>query len=84
MTEKEKWVKWLEKYGAERFLDAFLQNVEGAESRCAYCGQPIYVDVLIGGGVADWSTEDGDFGCWRSPDTCDEGTGSHMPEKRRP
>ena len=84
-TEKERteWVRWFETYGTRKFLDSFLHNVEGAESTCQYCNRPIYVDVLIGGGVPDWSTEDGDFGCERSPETTDEGTGGHMPIKRR-
>ena len=31
--------------------------------------------------VPDWKTEDGDYGCGESPETCAEGTGSHMPER---
>jgi len=83
-TEKRKreWLKWLESYGNAKFLESFLQNVEGAKSTCHYCRQDIYVDVLVGGGVPAWSTEDGDFGCPRSPDTNSEGTGGHMPEKK--
>jgi hypothetical protein len=80
--QKAAWLKWLESYGTDKFLDMFLYNVEGASSRCAYCGERIYVDVLIGGGVPDWSTEDGDFGCWASPETCEDGVGGHMPHKR--
>ena len=80
-NDKKSWLRWLEEYGAERFLDAFLHTVEGAESTCVYCQEKIYVDVLIGGGVPDWSTESGDFGCSESPDTCDECTGSHKPVK---
>lgn len=83
LQEKLEWVKWFEKYGAARFLDSFLENVEGAKSVCKHCGQDIYVDVLIGGGVPDWSTERGDFGCVNSPDTNEEGTGGHMPVKRK-
>ena len=82
-AEKQSWVKWLEGYGAINFLEAFLLNVEGAKSTCRHCGEKIYVDVMIGGGVADWSTEDGDFGCPDSPDTNDDGTGGHEPVKRR-
>jgi len=76
------WVKWLDGYGAEKFLGHFLRNVEGAKGRCIQCGQDIFVDVLLGGGIADWSTDDGDFGCINSPDTCEDGTGGHMPERR--
>lgn len=81
-TEKRSWVSWLENYGLLKFLDSFLYNVEGAESTCRYCGEKIYVDVMIGGGVPDWSTEDGDFGCYLSPDTDSEGTGGHLPVRR--
>lgn len=80
--QKDEWIRWLDTYGARNFLDSFLRNVENAESTCIYCKQKIYVDVLIGGGVPDWSTEDGDFGCDKSPETDDEGAGGHMPEKR--
>lgn len=79
---KADWLYWFKKYGAEKFLDSFLHNVEGAESICEYCGKHIYVDVMIGGGVPDWSTEDGDFGCDASPETTKNGCGSHMPRKR--
>ena len=76
------WVSWLKKYGARKYLESFLHNVEGARGTCRHCHQEIFVDVLIGGGVPDWSTKDGDFGCDRSPETCSEGTGGHMPIKR--
>jgi len=81
--DKRSWLKWLETYGADKFLDAFLESVEGAESTCVHCKEKIYVDVLIGGGVPDWSTESGDFGCDKSPDTSEDGTGGHVPRKRR-
>ncbi len=80
--QKDEWIRWLDTYGSRNFLESFLQNVENAESTCVYCKQKIYVDVLIGGGVPDWSTLDGDFGCENSPDTTTEGTGGHMPRKR--
>lgn len=85
ITQKQKvsWLKWLNGYGTAKFLDSFLRNIEGTESVCRHCNRPIYVDVMIGGGVPDWSTEDGDFGCDRSPETCEDGVGSHMPYKRR-
>jgi hypothetical protein len=80
---KAAWLKWLKTYGTDKFLDAFLYNVENAESTCQYCGETIYVDILIGGGVPDWCTEGGDFGCENSPETtADEGCGGHMPRKR--
>lgn len=83
-SKKAGWVKWLESYGSDKFLDSFLKSVEGAESRCVYCGEPIYVDVLVGGGVPDWSTADGDFGCHKRSGTCGEYTGSHSPKRRTP
>lgn len=79
---RKAWLRWFETYGPERFLDAFLANVEGAVSQCRHCTRPIYVDVLIGGGVPDWSTEDGDFGCDANPDNDEEGTGGHSPVRR--
>ena len=80
--QKDEWIRWMDNYGTRKFLEAFLRNVENAESTCAYCNRTIYVDVMIGGGVPDWSTLDGDFGCAKSPDTTPEGTGGHMPRKR--
>lgn len=82
-AEKQSWVEWLTNFGLMKFLNAFLRNVEGAESTCRHCGEKIYVDVMVGGGVPDWSTRDGDFGCPKSPNTNEEGCGGHEPRKRR-
>lgn len=82
VVAKESWLAWLQEYGTDKFLDAFLESVEGAESVCVHCGEKIYVDVLIGGGVPDWSDNSGDFGCADSPDTNEDGTGGHVPRKR--
>lgn len=79
---KENWIDWLQVYGANKFLESFLESVEGAQSICKHCGQQIHVDVLVGGGVPDWSTVDGDFGCGESPDTDEGGTGGHEPLRR--
>jgi hypothetical protein len=76
---KKEWLKWVKTYGIGNFFDAFIKNVEGAESTCRYCGNLIYVDITIGGGVPDWSTEGGDFGCDASPETTPEGCGGHSP-----
>lgn len=76
-STREEWVKWLKDYGADKFYDAFMRTVEGAESTCVQCGKAIKVDISIGGGVPDWSA-DGDFGCNESPDTNEEGTGGHV------
>jgi hypothetical protein len=54
---------------------------EGAEGRCEACGERIYLDVREGGGVPDWRTAGGDYGCDASPDTTEEGTGSHEPRR---
>ena len=82
-TEREHWAKWLEHYGAEKFYDAFMRNAQNAQSTCVHCREPIYLDIAEGGGVPDWCTHDGDYGCFESPDTDDEGTGGHMPTVRR-
>jgi hypothetical protein len=82
-AQKQSWVQWLQGYGLLKFLNAFLRSVEGAQSTCRHCHQKIYVDVMVGGGVPDWSTEDGDFGCPKSPHTDSEGSGGHEPIKRR-
>ncbi len=79
--DKRGWVSWFNSYGADRFYDAFIFNSQGAQSTCSYCGQHIYLDIVEGGGVPDWKTEDGDYGCGDSPETREQGTGSHMPEK---
>ena len=78
---KNSWLAWLKRYGARKFLNSFLQNAHGAESTCVHCHQHIYLDLLEGGGVADWKTAEGDYGCEYSPDTCTDGTGSHEPRK---
>lgn len=84
IKEKDKrcWVNWLKQYGLRKFLDSFLRNVEGAESICQHCHKRIFIDVMIGGGVPDWSTEDGDFGCDKSPEREGDCVGGHMPIKR--
>lgn len=78
-NDKSQWCDWLRKYGIEKFYDAFLLNAQGAKSKCKYCRQDICLDIVEGGGVPDWCTEDGDYGCDKSPDTNDEGTGGHFP-----
>ena len=77
------WVKWLKSYGPGRFFDAFMRSAQNAESVCEQCGERIYLDIAEGGGVPDWCTTDGDYGCFYSPDTCEAGTGGHTPMKRR-
>lgn len=75
------WIRWLEGYGAGAFYDSMLDSIQGAEGRCLHCGQPIYLDIVEGGGIPDWRTKDGDYGCVESPDTNDEGTGGHDARK---
>lgn len=80
--------QWLESFGAERFFEAFLAVAQGAQSMCVYCGRHIYLDCAEGGGVPDWGTAipgiDGlNYGCDSSPDTNEEGTGGHVPDKYR-
>lgn len=85
-NDKQAWVKWLESYGADGFFDAFIRQAQGAKSTCVHCGEAIYLDIVEGGGVPDWGTSFGDgggldYGCVDSPDTNDEGTGEHEPER---
>ena len=75
------WVAWLKWYGIRKFMNAFIRNAQGAESRCIHCHEPIYLDCLEGGGVPDWKTEGGDYGCERSPETNSEGCGGHFPKR---
>lgn len=52
----------------------------GAPRRCTYCNEVIYnARHLSGAQNADWATSGGDFGCEGSPDTSEEGVGSHVP-----
>lgn len=82
---RAEWIRWLESYGAGNFYDAFVRNAQGAASRCLNCGAQVFLDIVEGGGIPDWRTEDGDYGCEYSPDTVregpDAGTGSHFPGK---
>ncbi len=80
---REQWIKWLEGYGIGAFYDAFIRDAQGAKSRCVQCGQRIYLDIVEGGGIADWHA-DGDYGCDASPETTEDGVGSHLPAKYRP
>lgn len=78
--QKQEWVKWLEMFSPIAFLESFLRTSHGAISTCQYCAEEIRLDILEGGGVADWKTTDGDYGCPYSPETTADGTGSHLPE----
>ena len=83
---RENWVRWLKTFGVGRFYDAFVQNAQDARGTCKNCRQSIYLDITEGGGVPDWRTKDGDYGCEQSPDTIvlpymDMGCGSHEPIK---
>ena len=80
LDDRKQWAKWLRGYTPEKLFDAILHNCQGAESECIYCGQPVYFDIVEGGGVPDWKTKDGDYGCPESPDTSEDGCGSHMPK----
>lgn len=86
---KPRWVGWLTHRGADKFYDDFVAIAQYAESRCANCREPIYLDIVEGGGAPDWRTEDGDYGCPDSPETdryvggVDGGTGGHIPRKLR-
>lgn len=64
--------------------------VTGERSRCVHCRQKIAAVIDPSSGVVDWGSDIDhalgiplglDFGCSYSPDTTDEGTGSHDPGK---
>jgi len=74
--ERKSWVMWLRIFGAAKLFDSIMVNAQGAESRCIHCGKPIYFDIVEGGGVPDWKTADGDYGC-----TSVRANGSHMPKR---
>lgn len=75
------WGKWLNKYGAVKFYEAFMHSAQGARGICVNCRYPIYLDIREGGGVPDWRTASGDYGCDASPETNEDGCGGHTPEK---
>jgi hypothetical protein len=79
--DRVNWIGWLKWYGPGKFYDAFVETAQYTEGKCRNCRQSIYLDIIEGGGVPDWRTEDGDYGCVESPDTTGEGTGSHEPIK---
>ena len=82
-TDREKWVRWIKSFGAGKFYDAFVNVAQGAESTCIFCKRKIYLDIVGGGGIPDWCTKDGDYGCRRSPDTGEYCCGPHDPKKLR-
>lgn len=79
MSDRDQWAKWLLSYGPEKFYDSFIRSAQNAESRCVNCNSLIYLDIAEGGGIPDWRTQNGDYGCGESPDTNDSGTGGHIP-----
>ena len=74
---RKEWVAWLEQYGPARFYDAFLRIAQDAKSTCTRCGQAVFLDIREGGGITDWRTEDGDYGCFGRAVG-----GSHTPERK--
>lgn len=64
--------------------------VTGERSECQYCGEDIGAVIDADSGYVDWGSYfssmgrvgppfPADFGCSSSPDTNEEGTGSHEP-----
>lgn len=62
--------------------------VTGERSECQYCGEDIGAVIDADSGCVDWGTVSvfgkggdfpTDFGCDSSPDTDEDGTGSHEP-----
>ena len=53
-------------------------------TQCHWCEQ-LLVDGKMASGYTgpgpDWCTEDGDYGCDASPETSEEGVGSHATEE---
>jgi hypothetical protein len=78
-SDRHDWAQWLAHYGAEAFFDAFMATAQDAAGTCRFCHQRIYLDIAEGGGICDWRTADGDYGCEKSPETCEDGTGGHHP-----
>jgi len=78
---RRQWRDWIRKVGPSYFYRAFVEIAQGAEGRCTQCKERIYLDVVEGGGVPDWHTANGDYGCPASPDTSADGTGSHQVHK---
>ena len=79
--KRGEWLDWLRWFTPERFYDDFVATAQGAESECVNCGERIYLDIVEGGGVADWMNSDGEYGCDYSPETNAEGNGGHCPRK---
>ena len=55
---------------------------------CLWCGEYVESQRDLAGATCPldpaWATEDGDFGCDESPETTDDGVGSHArPEDAR-
>lgn len=50
--------------------------------RCLYCRQRLVDGAKESGftGGVDYMTDDGDYGCDRSPDSNEAGVGSHTPD----
>ena len=71
--DRKSWVAWLKSFGAARFYDAFILTAQDAEGRCVRCGHVIYLDIRDGGGVPDWRTGAGDYGCY--------GSGCHVAQR---
>lgn len=78
---EDAWVRWLKGYGAKDFIKALIDRVQDVQSTCIYCDRAIYLDVIEGGGIPDWRTYEGDYGCDASPETTSESSGSHEPQK---
>lgn len=80
-AEIDAWVKWLSHYGAGEFYQAFARIAQDAESTCIHCGKKIYLDIREGGGIPDWRTADGDYGCPVGPLANPDRNDDHRPAK---
>ena len=67
---RREWCEWLKGFTNTQLFDAIMRNCQGAESTCQHCGEKIYFDIIEGGGIPDWGTKYGNYGCSAAPETC--------------
>lgn len=63
------------------FIAANGKEIKMLPGDCIWCGQYVEEGREDAGATNPfdpcWQTEDGDFGCNNSPETCEEGCGNH-------
>ena len=80
-SAREDWLVWVRRPGmAEALFDWCQSNLEGVTATCVHCRATITLDAGTGtGGVFDWHTHGGDYGCDSSPESGPDGCGGHTP-----